>query len=73
MFPNLIGEMKKFNVKVEDLSKVLERSSTNVRARLRGSTQITYGEACKIRDYLNDNFGTNYTIDYLFASEPIAL
>ncbi len=73
MFPNLNSEMTRFNVTVEDLANLLGVAPNNVRARFRGATNITFGEACKIRDFFNENFGTNFTIDYLFASEPIAV
>ena len=73
MFPNLICEMARFKVSVNTIAGILEVAPNNVRYRLNGTTKILFGEACKIRDYFNDTFDTNFTVDYLFANEPIAI
>lgn len=73
MFPNLKSEMTRFDVSVDNLSVVLGRDPVNIRARLKGETALTYGEAVKIRDYFNSTFGTKFTIDYLFSEKPITI
>lgn len=73
LYPNLSSEMSRFNITPDDLATVLGVHSVNVRARLRGSSNLTFGDACKIRDYINEKYGTNYTVDYLFSTEPIAV
>ena len=73
MFPNLKSEMTRFKVNVDVIANLLGVNPTNIRARLRGDTELTFGEAVKIRDYFNNTFGTAFTIDYLFSSEPITI
>lgn len=73
MFPNLICEMARFGVDIKAIANLLGVAPNNVRARFNGTTKILFGEACKIRDYFNSTYDTNFTVDYLFANEPIAV
>lgn len=73
MFPNLFSEMTRFGVDIHVIANLLGIAPNNVRARFNGTTKILFGEACKIRDFFNEKFDTNFTVDYLFANEPIAV
>ena len=73
MYPNLFSEMTRFDVSINAIAKLLGKAPNNVRARFNGTKGILFGEACKIRDFFNDNYDTNFTVDYLFANEPITV
>ena len=73
MFPNLKSEMVRYNVTVDDLSLVIGVVPGNVRLRLNGGKPILFGEAVKIRDYINSKCGTRFTLEYLFSEKPIQL
>lgn len=71
MYPNLICELSRHKISIDTIAQVLGKSPTNVRLRLRGRATLSCQEACKIRDYINENYNTNFTIDYLFADKPL--
>lgn len=72
MFKNLIAEMVRFSVSKEELAELLGISVSTLYSRL-GSKGFTCSDACLIRDYFNNKFGTTFTLDYLFATEPVAI
>lgn len=72
MFHNLNAEMARFNVDKPKLAEILNLALPTLYARL-SSGLFTCAEACIIRDYFNNNFGTNFTMDYLFSLEPVAI
>ena len=72
MFKNLNAEMVRFEVSKEKLSEILGIALPTLYSRM-SSAGFTCAEATIIRDFFNKNFGTRFTIDYLFANEPIAI
>ena len=72
-YPNLSSEMSRFNIAPEDIATVIGKIVSNVRAKLRGDYAFSLDESCKIRDYFNEKYGTAFTIDYLFSTEPIVV
>lgn len=71
MFPNLQAEITRLNVDKEKLAEVIGVSLSNLYARLNGSQKLSLADARKLRDYINREYGTAFTIDYLFSSEPV--
>ena len=72
MFKNLNAEMSRFDVGKEKLAEILNIAISTIYNKL-STGGFTTVEACAIRDYFNVNFGTSFTIDYLFSTEPIAV
>lgn len=72
MFKNLNAEMVRFDVSKEKLSELLGIALPTLYSRMSGAG-FTCAEATVIRDFFNDTFGTNFTIDYLFNLTPIVL
>ena len=72
MFSNLNAELSRFKVSKEKLAELINVSTTTVYSKLNFGS-FTCVEACIIRDYFNQKFGTSFTLDYLFALEPIAV
>lgn len=73
MFPNLNAEMTRYNVSVDTLAEILGIDPVNVRMRLKGNTNILFGEAHSIIRYFNETFGTSFTLDYLFNLKAISV
>ena len=72
MFKNLLAEMVRFDVKKDKIAEILNISVVTLYARL-SSGGFSFGEACTIRDYFNSNFGTAFTVEYLFSEKPITI
>jgi hypothetical protein len=72
MFDNLNAEMARFKVDKPTLAEILKIALPTLYEKL-STGRITCLEARTIRDYFNENFGTNFTIDYLFSLEPVAV
>lgn len=65
MFPNLKAEMARYNVSVQDIARVIEKTEKAVSGKLTGRTDFTWGEVLAIRNELFPNC----SIDYLFSVE----
>jgi hypothetical protein len=72
MLKNLNAEMVRFDVPKEKLAELLGIALPTLYSRMSGGG-FSCAEATIIRDFFNDTFGTNFTIDYLFNSAPIVL
>jgi cyanate lyase len=53
MYPNVRAEMARNKITLEDLSKVLERTTTTISLKLNGQYPITLNEAKKIKELLS--------------------
>lgn len=67
MYPNLKAEMARNNVEIQAIMDVTGKSRAAVSNNLNGRGSFSIGEAIKIKNCLFPTF----TIDYLFALEPM--
>lgn len=68
MFSNLDAEMARKKMTRASLAKKMHKSPTTLSLKLNGKAPITLTECIEIKNAI----GTEYTIDYLFATENIA-
>lgn len=66
MYPNLEAELARKNVRRVDLAELLNCSLSTIVAKLRGTSELTFGEVIKIKKHL----GVTMPLEILFASEP---
>ena len=67
MYPNLKGEMSKYNKTLDDLAKATGRTLGTVSLKLNGRYDLTLKE-CKL---IKKAIGTKLTLEELFSEEAI--
>lgn len=69
-YKNLMAEMARNGIKVEELANILHCTRQNVYSKLRGETNFSLADINAIQSYINSHSDNgNYTIDYLFKDE----
>lgn len=63
MFCNLNAEMVREGISIDDLGRVLHKSSRTMRNKMKGRSPFTYEEVLKIRD----TFFMGLDLEYLFC------
>lgn len=65
MFPNLLAEMSRLDIKKSDIARLLNKSAPTVYAKFESRT-FTADEMIAIRD----KYFPNATLDYLYSKTP---
>ena len=66
LYPNLYAELKRYDVKIDDIGKAIGVTRSNVYTRLYGEKEITLNEAIIICSYIEQRANKPFTIKYLF-------
>lgn len=62
---NLLAEMTRYGVRIEDIQSLLKCSEGTVKNKLGNKTEFSFQECIKIRD----EFFPGYRLEYLFATQ----
>lgn len=62
MFPNLMAEMKRNNIKQDDIAKCIKKCHSNTNFKFNGKAEFTLKEMQEIQK----NIFPGLTLDYLF-------
>lgn len=67
-YRNLLAELARCDIGVDDVAKTLHCSRQNVYSKVRGDTEFALGDVTAIQGLINSR-GHDYTIDYLFSQD----
>ena len=67
MYPNVRGEMAKYNKRLEDLARATGKTVGTMSLKLAGKAELTWSE-CKA---IHRELGTKLTMEELFSEEAL--
>ena len=67
MYPNLEAELKRRQIRREDVAKHLGLAMSTVSQKMQGKSEFTIGMAYQIKDMI----GGDIPLEVLFAKEPL--